>query len=192
MTLVSQHPHSKFQLLEKPGAYPGLDIINGTPDGPVIDLSVDMDNKYGIGYIQVRDVEEMARVLGYVTPEVAAAKDARIAELEAQVNRVPTKIERLTNELRATVDRFVDSLSVDDDIPVDSSETYAKQIGVGDSEQFSFDFDNNSANGIAESDDGKADNDSGQDGDNVVDQGPDELSSNPINVIDFGFLTDDD
>jgi hypothetical protein len=192
MTLVNHHPHSKFQLLEKPGNYPGLDIINGTPDGPVIDLSVDMDNRYGIGYIQVRDVEEMARVLGYVTPEVAAAKDARIAELEAQVNRVPTKIERLTNELRATVDRFVDSLSVDDDIPVDSSETYAKQIGVGDSEQLSFDFDNNSANGIAESDDGEVDNDSGQDGDNVVDQGPDELSSNPINVIDFGFLTDDD
>jgi hypothetical protein len=184
--LTNYHPHSRFRILDKPGAYPGLDIIHNTHDGPVIDLGVDMDNAFGVGYLQVADILEMARVLGYVTREEAELKDARIAELESQVNHIPNKVESFTNELRNTVDRFVSGLSDVGSTPVDHPEAHARQIG---------DPEISPANAGATAKKPKRDNkeargtDGQSDGSTVV-EGSDELSGNSVDELLSGFSFD--
>lgn len=181
--LVNYHPHSRYRILEKPGAYPGLDIINNTSDGPVIDLGVDMDNTFGVGYIQVKDVLEISRVLGFITREEAQAKDDRIAELEAQVNNIPNKVESFTNELRNTVDRFVSGLADVGPTSVDHPETYARQIG--DTEVPPVDAGKPTKK--SKRDDKEALGTDGQsDGSNSV-EGPDELSGNSVDELLSGF-----
>lgn len=214
MTLVSHHPHSRFFLREKPDVYPGLDLINNTPDGPVIDLGVDLDSKLGVAYLRVTDVEEMARVLGYITREDAEALRNRIVELEAQVNRAPDLVEGFMHELRDTVDRFSGRLSADSGAVGDYPETYTKQIGSreispgelsGDSEASesgSPSDSRDSSEGAYQSDlfsflndgedGGEPFGEPRQDGDAISDEGPAELSGDSGDEFNlFGFSSDD-
>lgn len=100
---------SRFQVVEKPLLAPYYDIVDNTPDGACFDLGLDLDHYEGIVYIKVAHIEEMARVLGYISPNEADELKCRNQELEAEIERLPQKtegflngIERLVNEYRST------------------------------------------------------------------------------------------
>jgi hypothetical protein len=96
----------RFILLNKPAAFPFKDMVTGTPEGPVFDLSVDFDGFDGVGYIKAEHVIEMARTLGMATTDEVIEMRARIAELEAREHELPAHVERLLNGINDSVVNF--------------------------------------------------------------------------------------
>lgn len=139
MTLpVNYHPHSRYVLKEAPWGYMASDIIHNDISGPVFDLGVDLDDRHGIAYIRVTDVEEMARVLGMATRDEVKALKFRIDELNAEVLNVPTEVEKLKDGLSVLVSDFLDRVvpRADSDVPVAELEQGEGDKGkLSDSEQ---------------------------------------------------------
>jgi hypothetical protein len=140
--MFNHHPHSRYQLLEKPMAYPGTDIIHRTPDGPVFDLGVESEvpgtnGAFGNAYLQVADVLEMAHVLGMATHDEVAAKDKRIAELEAQLLKLPNETETLKDGLDDLVRDFLARISTSDPVVPVEVDTEKLESESGKSERTS-------------------------------------------------------
>jgi uncharacterized coiled-coil protein SlyX len=141
------------------------DIIHNSGDGPVFDLGVDLDDRHGIAYIRVTDVEEMARVLGMATRDEVQALNRRIEELNAEVTNVPREVEKLKDGLSDLVSDFLDRV-----VPRgDSIPSFEKSEDD-------------------ESDGNSADDSIGQDGSDAIDKGPDELSGRTGDEFGFGKL----
>lgn len=159
-------PEGRYPLLDRPVNLPGLDIIHKSPDGPVFDLTIDTDNLLlGTAYLQAQDVEQMARSLGWISPEEFAAKDQRIKELEAQTKVLPEIVEGYKNGLAAL------SASFQHDI---SSAALLSLASVGEESE-------------SEPEESGSDTEtSGQVDSDNIDEGPNGISGNPSN--EFGFL----
>lgn len=79
----------RFVLLSKPVAFPFSDLVTGTGEGPVFDLSVDLEFYNGVGYIKAEHVEEMARTLGMEYKKEAEPESAEINhDLESLINGI--------------------------------------------------------------------------------------------------------
>lgn len=159
-------PEGRYPLLDRPVNLPGLDIIHKSPDGPVFDLTIDTDNLLlGTAYLQAQDVEQMARSLGWISPEEFAAKDQRIKELEAQIKVLPEIVEEYKDGLVDLSDKFHDRLVSAASIPLAS---------VGEEPE-------------SESEESGSDAEtSGQVDSDNIDKGPNGISGSPSN--EFGFL----
>lgn len=115
---------SRYLVWPKPLSYPFYDLINrDTTPGPVFDLNVELSDYNGSVYLSVNSVIEMARVLGMATTDEVAALNARIAELESQIGKLPQAQEELKNGLASLVSKFHTDLLTDDSVvPVDIQE----------------------------------------------------------------------
>lgn len=175
MTLPENyHPHSRYVLKEAPWGYQSADLIHRDISGPVFDLGVDLDDRHGIAFIRVTDVEEMARVLGMATRDEVQALKARIEELNAEVKNVPNEVESLKNGLDILVSDFLDRVvpradSLDESVPTESTEA----------EPDNSDGDNGSS-------DSGTSKDAEQSSDDAKRKGPDELSSDFGDGFGFG------
>lgn len=96
----------RFVLLDKPAAHPFSDIVTGTPEGPVFDLSVDLEYYTGVAYVKAEHVIEMARTLGMATIEEVTEMREHIATLEARENQLPAHVESLINGINDCVVNF--------------------------------------------------------------------------------------
>ena len=101
----------RFVLLEKPAAYPFTDIVTTTGEGPVFDLSVDLEFFNGVVYVKAEHVEEMAHTLGMVTKAEADELRAQIIKLEEEKNALPVHVERLLHGINASLVSYADSHS---------------------------------------------------------------------------------
>jgi hypothetical protein len=178
----------RFILLDKPAAFPFKDMVTGTPEGPVFDLSVDFDRYDGVGYIKAEHVIEMAHVLGMSTKEETEEMRARISQLEREADSLPENVERLINGIDECISNWRNSSSPVDDprlnlgIPSDSEESNA------DNRQGTSEESGNSD----KSDEGKADGANSapiKAGNSPVSKRSDKLSASPIDG--FGFDTRD-
>lgn len=132
MTLPhNYHPHSRYVLKEAPWGYQAADLIHRDISGPVFDLGVDLDDRHGIAYIRVSDVEEMARVLGMETKEKVQQLWARIDELNAEVLNVPREVESLKDGLSVLVSDFLDRVVPRADSPLSVPAKPAEEIAEG-------------------------------------------------------------
>ena len=96
----------RFVLLSKPAAHPFSDIVTGTPEGPVFDLSVDLEYYTGVAYVKAEHVIEMAQTLGMATTEEVKEMREHIAALEARENQLPAHVESLINGINNCVVNF--------------------------------------------------------------------------------------
>lgn len=96
----------RFILVEKPLAYPYVDIVTNTAEGPLFDLSVDLDMFEGVPYVKAAHVEEMAKTLGMSTKEEVDALNERIRELEEENTRLPEASEELVNGINDLVSLY--------------------------------------------------------------------------------------
>lgn len=176
MTLPENyHPHSRYTLKEAPWGYQAADIIHSDISGPVFDLGVDLDDRHGIAYIRVTDIEEMARVLGMATREEVLVYKKRIEELNAEVLLVPREVESLKDGLSNLVSDFLDRVVPrNSDNPVDD-----KAAGEESREE------SESSEGL----DSGASKDAEQNSDAPIDERSDELSSDSVDGFGFGSLT---
>jgi predicted nuclease with TOPRIM domain len=142
----------RFILVEKPLAYPFVDIVTKTTEGPLFDLSVDLDNFEGVPYVKAEHVEEMAKTLGMATKEEVDALNERIRELEAENTRLPEHSEELVNGINSLVsdyysrirpsvgdaDVILDSSLIEDsgESDTESSESSGSQWKAGDRDDF--------------------------------------------------------
>jgi hypothetical protein len=96
----------RFVLLSEPAAHPFSDIVTGTPEGPVFDLSVDLEYYTGVAYVKAEHVIEMAKTLGMSTIEETKEMREHIATLEARENQLPAHVESLINGINNSVINF--------------------------------------------------------------------------------------
>jgi hypothetical protein len=163
----------RFVLLSKPVAYPFSEIVTGTGDGPVFDLSVDLEYYSGVAYLKAEHVEEMAHTLGMITKEEADELRAKITQLEEYSNSLPPHVESLVHGIHAVIDIYRHASAgphVAIDVPVYLSDpdpgTEQREGNVGKSDS------TDSAKPVT----GKSDKSAGKDSSNAVGKGPDELS----------------
>lgn len=79
----------RFVLHSKPPAFPFIDVVTGAPEGPVFDLSVDLDYYNGVVYVKAEHVEEMARTLGMEYKKEADPVSAETNnEVESLINGI--------------------------------------------------------------------------------------------------------
>lgn len=109
----------RFKLWDRPAVYPQVDLVNGAPEGPVFDLDVNTEDG-GATYLRKDHVEEMARTLGWMSPEEVADLKEYNEKLENQILNLPTATEELKDAIDNCVSDFYTrldyrpSLSVDD------------------------------------------------------------------------------
>lgn len=168
------HPHSRYVLREAPWGYQSADLIHNDISGPVFDLGVDLDDRHGIAFIRVTDVEEMSRVLGMSTVEETQALKQRIKELEAEVRNVPNEVESLKDGLSSLVASFLDRVVPRND-SVPASEAVEESPG-----QLELPINDNDT---ADSGTGEV---TKQNGDNAKRKGPNVVSSNSGDGFGFG------
>lgn len=96
----------RFVLHDKPPAYPFIEVVTNTADGPVFDLSVDLEFYSGVVYLKAEHVEEMAKTLGMVTKEEADKLRAQITDLEEDTTRLPRNVERLISGINSSIVDF--------------------------------------------------------------------------------------
>lgn len=87
----------RFVLLSEPVAFPFTDVVSGTPEGPVFDLSVDLEYFNGVVYVKAEHVEEMAKTLGMITKGEA---DEMRATFEKQ--ELPAHVESFINGIASS------------------------------------------------------------------------------------------
>lgn len=128
----------RFILVEKPLTYPFVDIVTKTSEGPLFDLSVDLDNFDGVPYVKAEHVEEMAKTLGMATKAEVEILNERINELEAEVKRLPEQSEELVNGINRLVSDYYSGIRTSDSAPAivpnsspneDSGESDSKSKG---------------------------------------------------------------
>lgn len=107
--MAEKRTSGRFNLLEKPTAYPFADIVNNTPEGPVFDLGVDLEMRDGVVYIKAEHVQEMAEQLGMLSEEEATELRAEVAQLKLEATMLPEKIDRFQNGLDALVRDYHDA-----------------------------------------------------------------------------------
>lgn len=88
----------RFVLHDKPAAFPFSDIVTGTSEGAVFDLSVDLEYYSGVAYVKAEHVKEMAKTLGMLTKEEADELRATFAKQE-----LPAYVESFINGINASV-----------------------------------------------------------------------------------------
>ncbi len=106
---------TRFIHLDKPLAYPFFDVIlRDTNAAPCFDLSVLLEDFTGSLYVRDEHIIEMARTLGMATTDEVAELLHEIAELKAQIERLPSAQEELSNGLANLVSKFhSDLLGID-------------------------------------------------------------------------------
>lgn len=122
----------RFKLWDRPAVYPQVDLINKTPEGPVFDLDVQTEDG-GASYLRVDHVEEMAEMLGWMSPEQVAELRAENEMLKNQVLNLPNAIEELKDGIDSRVADFYDSLNYRPSFPVDNTEEHDENDGQSDS-----------------------------------------------------------
>lgn len=111
---------SRFKIWDRPATFPLADLIDRTAEGPVFDLDIELEGQDGAAYIKVRHVEEMARVLGWISPEDAAQLVAVNEALKNRVDNLPQEIERLKDGIDNCVGNFYDRLDSRPSFPVEN------------------------------------------------------------------------
>lgn len=174
----------RFPLVEKPLAYPFKDIVNGTPEGPLFDLSVDVNNFDGVVYVKVEHIEEMAHMLGMITEAEANALNERIAELEAENEKLPDEVEELVNGIAGLVSRYRTGGTAGISVPPYLRDSEDAEESLGDSE---------SESGISEGRSDESDEielllggTDGQDDSSAGNKRPTKLSASTSNEFGFG------
>lgn len=174
----------RFILMDKPMASPFSDIVTGTPEGPVFDLSVDLEYYSGVGYLKVEHVEEMAHTLGMITKVEADALLRRIEELNAEVLNIPREVESLKDGLSELVADFLNRVVPRNGDSGLSVPVYLQDIDPGteggkgnESEPDSTD----SSKSVA----GDSDSSAGKDSKPSLSKGPAKLSSSAGNGLEF-------
>lgn len=106
---------SRFLVWPQPLSYPGYDLINrDTSPGDVFDLGIEMSDYSGGVYLAVPHVIEMAQHIGMATVEEADAMRQEIADLKAQINRLPKAEENLKDGIDSLVSQFLVDLHSDE------------------------------------------------------------------------------
>lgn len=110
----------RFVLLSKPVSHPFSDIVTGTPEGPVFDLSVDLEYYSGVAYLKAEHVEEMAKTLGMLTKGEADELRVKMSQLEAEKNALPAHVESLLSGINACIDSYAGNsgAGIDRSVPV--------------------------------------------------------------------------
>lgn len=109
----------RFKVWDRPAVYPQVDLVNGAPEGPVFDLDVNREDG-GATYLRVDHVEEMARTLGWMSPEEVASLKEENEKLENRILNLPNALEELKDAIDSSVTDFYTrldyrpSLSVED------------------------------------------------------------------------------
>ena len=177
----------RFILLDKPAAYPFKEMVTGTPEGPVFDLSVDFDGFDGVGYIKAEHVIEMAHTLGMSTKEETNSLRAKIAELEEANSRIPKNVEGLINGIGNLVTEWgrgvIDDAAIDPDSGIqDDGETPDSDNSAGKvSESGNSGKSESSSSGASST----ADKPAVKNSKSSSDKGPNSFSAGPIDG--FGF-----
>lgn len=102
-------PTSRFQIVERPYVSPGKCVVCGATDRPVVDWNMDIED-YGTIYICLECGAELARSLGFVSPdEVAAIKLEAGQSISNYLAQTEQKVisDELYLALSDCVDRFV-------------------------------------------------------------------------------------
>ena len=159
----------RFKVWDRPAVYPQVDLVNGAPEGPVFDLDVNREDG-GATYLRVDHVEEMARTLGWISPEDAQILIAENETLKNQIFNLPNAIEELKDGIDDRVRDFFDRLDYRPRLDMDSDESSDESTRSG---------------GEIESDSGISGDTS--ESDNLesfglgISEGPNELSGNSVN-----------
>lgn len=120
---------SRFKIWNRPATYPLADLIDRTADGPVFDLDIELEAQDGAAYVKVIHVEEMARVLGWKSPEEVAEILEENANLKNRVDNLPQEVERLKDGIDRAVNDFYDRLDSRPSFPVDASKESDEDSG---------------------------------------------------------------
>lgn len=179
---------SRFLLVETPLAYPNKDIILGAPEGPVFDLSVDLDDQFGVGYLRVEHVKEMAKVLGMLSKEEADILRARNKELEDEAQKLPEGVKELVDGIAGLVSAYrsgglatgTDGISV----PVYLADKESLEESDAESDESA----DSSGDNSSESDelDELLGGNAGQSNDSAELEGPDKLPADSSDEFGFG------
>lgn len=130
---------SRFKIWDRPATYPLADLIDRTAEGPVFDLDIELEAQDGAAYVKVIHVEEMARVLGWKSPEEVAEIVAENEKLKSRIDNVPQEVERLKDGINSVVNNFYDRLDSGAGFPVEASEGTVQDNGGPESDPlFSF------------------------------------------------------
>lgn len=121
----------RFKVWDRPAVYPQVDLINGAPEGPVFDLDINSEDG-GAVYLRVDHVEEMARIIGWKSPEEVAALLAENDALKNRIDNLPNTIEELKNGIDSCVRDFYSGLDRSPDLSVDDSEDKSEDAGITD------------------------------------------------------------
>ncbi len=100
----------RFILLDKPASFPHTDIVTRTGEGPVFDLSVDLEYFNGVVYVKAEHVIEMANVLGMSTKEETEEMRATISRLEQENKTVPKNVEALIHGIDKLVSNWTSGI----------------------------------------------------------------------------------
>lgn len=111
----------RFKLWDRPAVYPQVDLVNGAPEGPVFDLDVNREDG-GAQYLRVDHVEEMARALGWKSPEEVSSIVEENDKLKNQINNLPNAIEELKDGIDRRIAEFYGNLDYRPDLPVGLAE----------------------------------------------------------------------
>lgn len=112
---------SRFKVWDRPATYPLVDLIDGTAEGPLFDLGIELEARDGAAYVKVIHIEEMARVLGWKSPEEVAEILEENENLKNRVDNLPQEVERLKDGIDRVVSDFYDRLDSRPSFPVDAS-----------------------------------------------------------------------
>ena len=111
----------RFKIWDRPAVYPQVDLVNGAPEGPVFDLDVNREDG-GATYLRIDHVEEMARTLGWMSPEEVLELREENEKLQNRIMNLPTAIEELKDAIDGNVSDFYTRLDYRPHLPVDDAE----------------------------------------------------------------------
>lgn len=100
----------RFILLDKPASFPHTEVITRTSEGPVFDLSVDLEYFNGVVYVKAEHVIEMANVLGMSTKEETEEMRATISRLEQENKTVPDNVKALLDGIDNVVSNWTSGI----------------------------------------------------------------------------------
>lgn len=170
----------RFVLHDKPAAYPFTDIVTTTGEGPVFDLSVDLEFYSGVAYVKAEHVEEMGTTLGMLSKVEADKLRARIAHLEEVQDTLPAHVESLLHGINDSILSYADArTAVGISVPV-----YLQDIDPG-AESGEGAESEKSGMDSSEPEPDSADKPAGKNSSNAVGKGSDELSGDSGNGFNF-------
>lgn len=108
--MTEKFSSSRFLLWDQPVAYPFYDVINRSSEGPVFDLSVELNSYDGSLYLKAEHVIEMARHLGMATVDEVEVLIRENTSLREQIDRLPDAQRVLQDGINSAVHRFYSDL----------------------------------------------------------------------------------